>query len=607
MSATAHTDRHQDGGGAPVAAVPPATHAAGLIFIALAIVGSLVLTLQHLAGMSLPGCGPQSACALLAKSAWGSVPGLGWPVSYLGLAYFIGLFIAWLMIRPGVPRGLAWLIRIGAAASVMFVVVMVVEGHFCQYCLAVHGGNLALLAMSELAAKRAGGSKPALGVVAAGFVVASLALLVAQQISGWQAQQRAEDDLADSTRQIIERGGQGGGGFTGRYRRGDEATPIRIVMWVSYQCVDCKRIEAEAEQLLRTRDDLSLSIKHFPMSNSCNPYMGSRNIHPNSCWAARAAEAAGMLRGPDGFWQMHDWLFARDGSFTDAQLNQGLAQMGYDTNEFIPVMTGEETLRRVKADIEEAVSFGLHYTPFIFVNGIELRGWTAPNALTRLVQQVAATNPPARTADADQPPVAIEKYIEDWRQQRRMPIETDPVPHALGNVGAPVQIVAWVDYEHASTARLNVAARELVGTRDDVAVEFRHYPMDQSCNTFAQRTAHPNACRMAHAVEAAGILGGPQMYWRMHEWLLATQETFSEEALLAMAADLGLSSEAFISTMESDEVRQAILSDAQASRRVGLRSVPWIFVNGRRLPRWEIQGDAILEEIAEVARQEMQR
>ena len=64
-------------------------------------------------------------------------------------------------------------------------------------------------------------------------------------------------------------------------------------MLTDYQCPDCRRLEDEAMRLVEERDDLSLSIKHFPMCAEatpgvpCNKYV-KRTLHANACWAARA-------------------------------------------------------------------------------------------------------------------------------------------------------------------------------------------------------------------------------------------------------------------------------------------------------------------------------
>src|SRR5438477_3942142 len=81
---------------AAAAARPPSLvlFAAGSLLLIAATGTSLMLTLEHFGGLSLPGCGAGSPCAQAAASKWGSIPisdELKWPVSLLGLAYFAGL------------------------------------------------------------------------------------------------------------------------------------------------------------------------------------------------------------------------------------------------------------------------------------------------------------------------------------------------------------------------------------------------------------------------------------------------------------------------------------------------------------------------------------
>ena len=101
----------------------------------------------------------------------------------------------------------------------------------------------------------------------------------------------------------------GKAGFTGRYRRGPEASPIRLVLLTDYQCLDCQKVEAEVEAIMASRSDVALSIKHYPFCAEaapgvpCNKYV--KTLHANACWAARAAEAAGILKGEQGFWDIY--------------------------------------------------------------------------------------------------------------------------------------------------------------------------------------------------------------------------------------------------------------------------------------------------------------
>ncbi|HEY3245498.1 MAG TPA: thioredoxin domain-containing protein, partial [Phycisphaerae bacterium] len=107
-------------------------------------------------------------------------------------------------------------------------------------------------------------------------------------------------------------------GFTGRYRLGAEAAPIRLVMFADYQCKFCRQVELDIRQIMDQRSDVSFSVKHFPLCPDCNRTITEANAHPLACLAARAAETAGILRGNRAFWQMHFWLVEHGEDLTSA-------------------------------------------------------------------------------------------------------------------------------------------------------------------------------------------------------------------------------------------------------------------------------------------------
>jgi len=572
----------------------------GLGCLLLSASAAAVLAASHLNLLEAPGCGEGSGCDRAVASPWSKVPGLKWPVSFVGLAYFAALAFAWFSAprAGGVPAAFRWLIRAGAVASAAFIVVMIAGGYLCLYCLVLHLGNFGFLVASEIAPTVRRGAGRWLGWAAAGF--AAVTSLEFGALS--RAQAGLAETLARSTERIIAASGQeSAAAFTGRYLIGPEQAPIRLVIISDYQCPDCRSMEAQIRRVLKQRDDVSFSAKHFPFCPDCNRHIRN-NKHPNACWAARAAETAGILRGPEGFWQMHKWLFDRGGSFTNSELHAGLAELGYDPGRFAALMQGDEPLRLVQADIEEARALGIHFTPMVFINGVELKGWNIPGALSRAVDQVAATSPPTAAAVTDRPPPAARKYIQDWRDQRARPLGPDARSWATGPVQAPVNVVLWGDYQEPFTATADQSIREILAVGGDVRYTFRHYPFNQECNPSATTTRHPQACLAARAAEAAGSLGGPAGYWRMHEWLMSNQRNLDADSIRRAAATLGLDPDALAAAMEQPEVAAAIAEDAQAGKRLGLRSIPMIFVNGKFVPRWQLDGRSMLGEIVEEAR-----
>jgi protein-disulfide isomerase len=603
--------------GAESAALAPLPYFAAILFLLLACVMSAMLVLEHLWGISLPGCGPGSECAKAAASIWGKVPYINWPVSFLGFAYFLGALVAWLSSRAGVATAFRWLARLGALASLGFLMVIIFGGYHCKYCLAAHAGNFGFWACMEFSRKASVASLRPVVTTVAVFLVASLLLGIINLREKRIAGQKQETLLADSTSQIIHAQPSTAqspatvavpgaatqsekdpfpNGFTGRYRLGPEQAPVRLVMLTDYQCTDCNRVEKDVRKMLSERTDVSLSIKHFPMCADCNEKFKQQNMHPNACWAARAAEAAGILRGNDGFWQMHYWLFDQKGSFTDPEFKRGLTELGYDPQEFTKVMMSPETLKRVQADIAEGVLLGLHFTPMVFINGVELKGVFADQAIPRAVAAVAAKNPPPMTSANDHPSLAVDKYVSDWREGGVQPMPPDSHPWPKGPDNARIRIVMWSDYQEPETPKADGIIRKWMSGRTDVQYVFRLFPFNQECNSIVSRSPHPMACKASRAAKAAGMLGGIDGYWKMHDWLMTHQAEVNDDTLRRAATEMGLDAKTFVEAMNGPEVKAAIDEDVKVGKQMLFRGgIPTIYVNGKIIPRWRLEDKPVLE------------
>jgi protein-disulfide isomerase/uncharacterized membrane protein len=587
-----------------------------------------LLVLEHLGGLQLPGCGAESPCGRATASVWGRVPGTQWSTASVGLAYFAALAAAWIANMRRIAGPLRWLVRVGGAASVGFTVVMIAGGYLCPYCIAVHLGNLAFCVVTEAWSRGEGRAARQAATGAGTFVAATLLLAAVEWGAKQYAHARAESDLAESTARLVQtasrptdNAAQGArldasegaasapvnqraaSGLAGRWRLGPEVAPIRVVAFFSYPCKQCKALEQQIMQLYRERGDMSVSVKHFPMGKDCNKYIVT-DVHPNACWAARAAEAAGLLRGPDAFWQMHEWLFANEGSFDGPKLRSTLQQFGYDVAEFQRVMQGEETLARVREDIDDGVALGLWFTPMIFINGVELRGWNAPNAVRRAVEALAATNPPPLPPTADHPPLALEKLIEDWRQEPLREIQIGAKEHVLGPAQATVQVVVFGDYRQDASSELYGILRDAAQRRGDVRVAYRQFPFNERCNSAVKRTMYEDACDAALAAEAAGLLADADGFWRMHDWLMASREPFDDRRLSDAAKELGFDPAALAAAAKSPEAQAEIERQCREAAQLGVNTVPTVFVNGRRVSRWKHVQTVIVDEIIEAARRE---
>ena len=146
----------------------------GQLFLLVSVAASVVLVGKHLNILDAPGCGDGSPCDRAADSIWGKVPGIGWPVSFVGLAYFAALGFGWTVARSrgGVPGWFRWIVRVGVAFSVMFLAAMIFGGYVCPYCIAVHAGYFGFLFAVEAAPQTAGSASPVLRWSAAALMSA---------------------------------------------------------------------------------------------------------------------------------------------------------------------------------------------------------------------------------------------------------------------------------------------------------------------------------------------------------------------------------------------------------------------------------------------------
>lgn len=652
----------RDGGAQTTA--PAGVVALGAALLLVSTVASALMVGDHFGAIALPGCGAESPCARAAASQWGSIK-LGtfvWPMSFFGTAYFGAALVGWLVARGALPTALRWIARLAALASLVYFGIIASEKLYCPYCLATHIGNLLFWLTMEFtrAAPRPLGAP--LGAALAVWVVANLGLGVADAQQRARSREKGESERTSAVEEMIRKSQElqrpapktqptwtpltstsapatttkpapsttaapvppspattqpgsplpAGETLAGRYIWGPKEAPIRIVMFTGYQCPDCLKIEAQLEQIMNTRKDVQISIRHFPFCSDCNPSM-ARTTQPNGCWAARAAEAAGMRQGVDGFWKLHKWLFSKRGEFVSTQeLEEGARSVGLDPTGIASTMQSPETLEIVRNDTKLAKELGLFFTPMIFVNGVELKGWHVPDALVRTVEEVAASNPPARGPEADRPPSALEKYVADWRENKPLVLSSDAVKRQIGPADAKVQVVMFGDLQEPSCREADKYIRGLVESLGFVAYTYRHYPFDQQCNNQVSQTKFPNGCRAARLAEAAGFLGGNDAYWKMQAWLVDNPEDLSELVVRAAAAQMGLDGDALLKRMNADEVTKAIQDDISAGQKLpslrigmpmGITSIPTIFVNGKHVPRWKLEERPVLDLICVEAAQ----
>ena len=65
--------------------------------------------------------------------------------------------------------------------------------------------------------------------------------------------------------------------------------------------------------------------------------------------------------------------------------------------------------------------------------------------------------------------------------------------------------------------------------------------------------------------------------------------------------DYGLGSALEVSLAEAREAAAALRQDITEAQRLRIRQIPMVFINGRRLPRWNLEGHDVLGAVLELA------
>ena len=148
--------------------------------------------------------------------------------------------------------------------------------------------------------------------------------------------------------------------------------------------------------------------------------------------------------------------------------------------------------------------------------------------------------------------------------------------HVKGNPEATVTLVEYSDFQCPACAAFQPVVKEIINTYGDrLRFEYQHYPLP--IHKFSQQAAV--------AAEAAGQQG---KFYEMHDKLFENQKEWSNSAtpqvfFIKYAQDLGLDTELFKKHLSSSLLRDAVRSDLNAAKELGLTGTPTFYLNGEKM------------------------
>lgn len=155
------------------------------------------------------------------------------------------------------------------------------------------------------------------------------------------------------------------------YIMGEENSKIKLVVYSDFECPACAAFSSVAPEVLKKinekygKDTISLTYKYFPLIS----------IHRNALLSAYSAEAA-RIQGK--FWDMEKVLFEKQSEWENtldakSKIESYARDMGLDMALFIKDRDSESTKDIVNKSLLEATKLGLSHTPFVFMNGVEMK------------------------------------------------------------------------------------------------------------------------------------------------------------------------------------------------------------------------------------------
>ena len=118
-----------------------------------------------------------------------------------------------------------------------------------------------------------------------------------------------------------------------------------------------------------------------------------------------------------------------------------------------------------------------------------------------------------------------------------------------------------------------------------VKLVLKHFPLKQ----------HSAARAAARAALAASQQG---KYVELSDLMFADYKSLNDERIEAYARQVGLDMTRFAQAIDSAEVRQIIRQDIELGRRIRIPGVPALYLNGRAVKDYSLQGMAKMIEKA---------
>jgi len=185
-------------------------------------------------------------------------------------------------------------------------------------------------------------------------------------------------------------------------------------------------------------------------------------------------------------------------------------------------------------------------------------------------------------------PAKLEAYFAARAQREYEVAKVEAIdlanPPVKGSPKAPVAVVEYSDFMCPFCRNLAAALSQFVpqaGGR--LAVYFKNFPLDNTCNPKLPRAVHPGSCTLALGAICAHNQGKFEAY---HDRVFGSEVKNPQPVdVVRLAGEAGLNAAAMEGCLEDPQTKATLAAEIAEGNRLGVASTPTVYINGKKLPR----------------------
>jgi len=146
----------------------------------------------------------------------------------------------------------------------------------------------------------------------------------------------------------------------------------------------------------------------------------------------------------------------------------------------------------------------------------------------------------------------------------------------FGKRSAPYTLLEFADLQCSHCAKITPKIKTLVSQYAHVVnLQYKHFPLSNSCNHNISGPFHKMSCQAAYATECAGNQG---KFWEMSAKIFDNSSYLEEKSFVSFAEQLRIDVTSFSACMKETRIKEGVIRDIQAADLFGLRGTPAFFL-----------------------------